>query len=146
MPSEAQDTKAMLANAILVQLGPEGGSAEQIARIAVVIWTATNGALSSVIGQHGVTALYKRSLQITRPAFPCLAQVQDDASQVTDFALLRATLAQQDSAVAAAANLALLGSFYDLLTSLIGRSLTDRLLRSAWDNLSSGHAAQDTST
>jgi hypothetical protein len=147
MPSEAQDTKAMLANAISVQLGADApGSAEQIASVAVVIWTATERALSPIIGLRGMSALYRRSLQLTSAAFPCLASIRDDLSQVSDFAMLRAALAHQDREVAAAANLALLGTFYDLVTSLIGRSLTDRLLRSAWENLSSGDAAQDTST
>lgn len=146
MPSAAQDTKALLANAIVVYLGPQAGSAAQIAHVALLIWTATSGALSPIIGQRGMTALYKRSLQVTCEAFPCLVAVQDEQSLVADFSLLQAVLAQQDDEVATAANQALLGTFYDLLTSLIGRSLTDRLLRSAWENLSSGHAAQDTST
>ena len=63
-----------------------------------------------------------------------------------DFALLRETLAQQSSGDAAAAVQAgLLKTFLDLLTSLIGAELTERLLRSVWNNNpSSDPTVQDT--
>ena len=40
---------------------------------------------------------------------------------------------------------ALLQTFYELLASLVGPSLTERLLRSVWAHSSSGPPAQDTS-
>jgi hypothetical protein len=61
-----------------------------------------------------------------------------------DFAGLRAALATQSSAEAADANAAVLQTFHDLLTSLIGASLTERLLRPVWGSLTGGDAPQDT--
>ena len=49
-------------------------------------------------------------------------------------------------AIAVAANAALLQNFQDLLTSLIGLSLTERLLSPVWDKPSSGQAEQDTAS
>jgi len=59
--------------------------------------------------------------------------------------MLSTALAEQEGPTAVAASVALLETFYDLLTNLIGRSLTDRLLRSVWESPTSGHPAQDTS-
>ncbi|MDI1261269.1 hypothetical protein [Aquabacterium sp.] len=140
MPNEAPSTKAILA-----QLAANGAHAAQAASIAVTTWTAMDVALSPIIGQRGFAALYKRSLQLTRVEFPCLATVQDSVLQLAEFSVLHAVLAQQSSATAAAASAALLENFYDILTTLIGRSLTDRLLRPVCETTSSGQPAQDTS-
>jgi hypothetical protein len=55
-------------------------------------------------------------------------------------------LAACSSADAANAAAALALTFRDLLTHLIGDSLTERLLRSVWTSPSSGNAAQDTAS
>jgi hypothetical protein len=140
MPNEAPGTKAILA-----QLAANGAHAAQAASIAVTTWSAMDAALSPIIGQRGFAALYKRSLQLTRVEFPCLAAVQDGVLQLAEFSVLHAVLAQQPSATAAAASAALLESFHDLLTTLIGQSLTDRLLRPVCETTSCGRPAQDTS-
>ena len=59
-------------------------------------------------------------------------------------AFLQAELAKQTAAEAAAAGTALLRVFHVLLTTLIGESLTERLLRSVWAHFLSGPAARDT--
>ena len=59
--------------------------------------------------------------------------------------LLPDVAAPLSEAEAEAAHCALLGNFRDLLTTLIGASLTDRLMRPLLDNTSSGSAVQDTS-
>lgn len=140
MPSEAQDTKATLAH-----LASTGAHAEDTARMALTMWSAMDTALSPIIGQRGFAALYKRSLQLTRTQFSWLASIQEGVAQVADFAPLNAALAEQTGPTAVAASVALLETFYDLLTNLIGRSLTDRLLISVWEKPTSGHPAQDTS-
>ncbi|MDO9002430.1 MAG: hypothetical protein Q7V20_03115 [Aquabacterium sp.] len=140
MPDEAPSTKAILA-----QLAANGAHEAQAASIAVTTWSAIDVALSPIVGQRGFAALYKRSLQLTRVDFPCLAAAQDGVLQVAEFSVLHEVLAQQDSSTAAAASAALLENFYDLLTKLIGRSLTDRLLRTVCETTSSGRPAQDTS-
>ncbi|MBC7701168.1 hypothetical protein [Aquabacterium sp.] len=140
MPDEAPSTKAILA-----QLATNGDHAAQAASVAVTIWSAIDLALAPIVGQRGFAALYKRSLQLTGVDFPCLATVQDAVVQVAEFSVLHAVLSQQENPTAAAASVALLGNFHDLLTKLIGRSLTDRLLRSVCETTSSGRPAQDIS-
>ena len=138
MPSETQRI-----DAALTHLAAQGETAAQIADTAVQTWHEIHTALSPVIGPRGVQALYRRTLYLTRSTHPWLAS-GPETPEPDDYADLRAALAQQTSAVAAAAHGALLHHFFDLLTSLIGGSLTERLLRSVWDRLPSGDAAQDT--
>jgi hypothetical protein len=64
-----------------------------------------------------------------------LGHVPEEDNPRVDFDALQANLAQQSSDIAAAASGALFQSFHDLLTTLIGGSLTERLLRSSWDSV-----------
>jgi hypothetical protein len=116
----------------------------RIADVALSTWHDFASALSPIIGMRGVAALYKRSLHLTSPAYPWLETVREGVDAPVDFAPLKAALLQQTAADAAAASGALLQTFHDLLASLIGPSLTERLLRTASDNPSSAPAPQDT--
>ncbi|MEO9078359.1 MAG: hypothetical protein ABI268_03505 [Rhodanobacter sp.] len=120
-----------------------GADASRVAAIAVAIWREVGTALSPIIGQAGVDALFKRSIYLTRGAHPALASVFDNSVQLDALAALDDALAQQASATAMASNIALLQNFQELLISLIGLSLTERLLRPVWDKPSSGQAEQD---
>lgn len=132
------------------QLVCESVDAVGIGDAAAVIWRRIEDALWPIIGHDGVAALFKRSLYLARGEHPCLALMFDALCTPSDFALLRETLARQPDAAAAAAYTGLLRNFVELLTKLIGSSLTEHLLRSVWDrpssgnNLSSGTAVQDT--
>jgi hypothetical protein len=112
---------------------------------ALVIWRTLQASLSPIIGHRGVAALLRRSLYLTRDAHPWLIPVSDTAAGQDLLAPLQSALLLQDEADAMAAHGALLGNFRDLLTTLVGESLTERLLRPVLDNTSSGAAAQDTS-
>lgn len=131
--------------ATLAQLAAEGAGSGRIADQAVATWRDVDAILSPVIGQRGVAALFKRSLHLTRAYHPWFATVRDDALHPDKLAAFQTALSQQTSADAAAANGALLQTFWDLLTHLIGGPLTERLLRSVWDDLSSSHTVQDNS-
>lgn len=123
-----------------------GADALRIAEMAVAIWKDISIALSPIIGQPGVVALFKRSIHLTHSAHPFLAAVLEDKTEPDEFIAMQGVLAQQASATAVAANVALLLSFQDLLTSLIGLSLTERLLLPVWEKPSSGPAVQDTTS
>ena len=103
-------------------------------------------AMSPIIGQPGVDALFKRSVHLTRGAHPCLAMVLEDTAVSVTLPALQDALARQASTAAMTANIALLQNFQALLISLIGVSLTERLLRPVWDKPSSGQAEQDTTS
>ena len=121
-------------------------SAAQVADATVAVWQDVDSALNPIIGSRGVAALYRRSLFLQRSAHPWLAGVIDGPGTAMDLATLKSVLAQQDSPAAAAAGGATLQTFHELLTNLVGPSLTDRLLRSVWATFLSGPAAKDTFT
>lgn len=122
----------------------EGADSATVAAAAVSIWQDVDVALAPIIGQSGVAALYKRSLYLTLVEHPYLVTAYEGSLRAGEFVGLNTALAQQTPADALAATIALLNTFHDLLTHLIGGSLFERLLRSVWDKPSSGDAAKDT--
>ena len=134
-----------IAAALAVRSGGPA-TAAQVADSTVAVWRDVYAALTSVIGVRGVDALYRRSLFLQRAAYPWLADASGSPDTATDLAALKAALAQQDSAVAAAAGGDTLQTFHELLTTLVGAALTVRLLRTVWASLFGGTPAKDTST
>ena len=121
-----------------------GASSEEVAALVTTTLVRIDLALSPIVGQRGMAALYKRSLHIARPMHPWLPTAAEGAESEMDLADLTAALATRTSADAAAAGAQLLKSFRALLTTLIGESLTERLLRPVWATLLSGPTARDT--
>ena len=117
----------------------------QIAAAVLAIWEEIDDALTPIVGPLGVVALYRRSLHLTAAQHPWLAGRDEGVLTDTDPAVLKSVLAQRSSAEAAAGGNAFLHTFHELLASLVGPSLTERLLRSVWEPPSSGPPAQDTS-
>jgi hypothetical protein len=122
-----------------------GADARRIAEASAAAWGAIDVALAPVIGARGSAALYKRSLHLARATYPLLADAHNAGSEPGDFSVLRTVLSRQTAADAAAAHDALLRIFHDLLADLVGRSLTRRLLQSAWEPPSSTDGEQDAS-
>ena len=131
-----------LAASLLSRVGTEA-SAVQIADGLATTWGEIEGALLPILGPRGVAALYKRSLYLIAPAYPWLNAVDTPANADSDLEPLKALLVEQSGPDAVAAGCALLQNFYDLLTSLVGASLTERLLRHVWVNTKGGLPAQD---
>jgi hypothetical protein len=123
----------------------DDASAEQVADAVVAICLEIDHALHPTIGHGGVAALFNRSLSLTAAAYPWLARDHPTVLAAFDPSSLKAVLVQQSSAEAAAGGHALFQSFRELLASLVGASLTDRLLRSVWAH-PSGASPQDTSS
>lgn len=143
MPVETQEGRGF-ATALARRVGDEA-SASQIAAAMVAIWQEIDAALTPIIGKGGVAALYKRTLYLTGTAHPWLVLRRDDLSTGVDLVALKAVLSQQSGAAAAAGGNDFLQTFHTLLASLVGLSLTERLLRSVWAGPSGGPPAQDTS-
>lgn len=138
---ESQESRE-LANA-LERLASQGGTIAQIAAAIASAWTQIEAALTPIIGERGVAALHERSLYLTRVNHPWLAAVPASTETRMDLTALNSVLAKQKSAAAAAGGGAHLQAFYELLCSLIGGSLTERLLCSTWSSSFTGRAAQD---
>jgi hypothetical protein len=124
----------------------EDASAEQVAEAIAALWQEIDQALHPIIGHRGVAALYHRSLHLTAAAYPWLAIGHRGLTAEVDPSALTTVLAQRGAAEAAAGGAALFQSFRELLTSLVGASLTDRLLRSVWAHPAGISPAQDTSS
>lgn len=104
----------------------------QVAGAAVAVWLQIDQALRPILGHRGVAALFNRSVKHTAARFPWLDQYPQDVLAVVDPSVLEAALLLQTAAEATAGVDSLFQSLRALLTSLVGSSLTDRLLRSVW--------------
>ena len=118
-----------------------------VAHTAFATWVEIDAALSTLITPLAMAALYKRALALTRSVHPLLNVIYNGPLLVGDYTTLRDLLAAQPVAIAAATDEALLQTFTGLLSKLVGPALTERLLSSVRDNLSSrGTAAKDAAT
>ena len=137
-----QNTKQGIQSA-LTELSNDGADASRIASGAIATLHAIDAALAPIISQRGVAALYQRSLFLVRPDFPWLVAVYEGALVPGDFSSLQTALQEQSVEDAMLGTTALLDTFHDLLSTLIGAALTDRLLGSLCDIPSRGDADQD---
>lgn len=110
----------------------DDSTAAEIADACAALWLELEAVLSPIIGARGVTALGQRSLYLASATHPWLAVRQPDSPGTLDAALLVSLLAQRSSDDAVAAGDTFLQTFRGLLSSLMGASLTERLLRTVW--------------
>jgi len=132
--SNTDDSSEEIAAWLMRAAGAGAGSKEVVATI-VAVFQDLDGALTPIIGPRGVAALFHRSLHLAVRSQPLLAAAQTGTPTTMDLNGLKMQLAAQTPAVAVAAAGVLLHTFHDLLGTLIGASLTERLLRSVWPPL-----------
>ncbi|ACU90321.1 hypothetical protein Dbac_2239 [Desulfomicrobium baculatum DSM 4028] len=103
-----------------------------IAKATSETWLLMSAQLTPVIGGNGVEAILKRSVHLTSVVFPWMtipdAQMDIDSLPVR----INALLAGREPVAAAQASSSLLITFTELLATLIGNSLTRRLLDPVW--------------
>lgn len=116
----------------LLHAAGDAPDAEAVAAAAIDVWRRMAARLTPVIGAQGVDVLFRRALLLTSRVFVWLAAVNNDDDADALQESLRRCLASQERAVAMAASVALLIRFSELLTSLIGETLTGRLLEQVW--------------
>ena len=116
----------------LLQSAGTGVGAEGVAASVVATCQDIDGALTPIIGPCGVAALFYRSAHLAAQRQPNLAGIHMGTPTAMDLGPLKLQLAGQTPADAAAAGALLLHTFKELLGTLIGPSLTERLLRSVW--------------
>lgn len=124
---------------------PAGSDSVQVASAVVAMWRDVHAVLSPILGRGGVAAMYRRSLALTARVHPWLRDPGAPAASndAPDLAALQAALAAQDSATALAAGGASLQAFHELLASLVGPSLTGRLLGAVLESPSRDLPEQD---
>jgi hypothetical protein len=136
--------ESALIAAPLAHRASAGAGALQVAQAVGAVWQEIDRELRPIIGQGGVLALLQRSGHLAAVQHPWLrAGLGAKGLDGLDAAALMAVLAQQDAAQAMACGNTLLGNFHGLLTSLIGASLTERLLRPVWGPPPISAPAQD---
>jgi len=112
-----------------------GQDATRTADAIVAAWEGIDSVMRVIIGKRGFNVLFLKSIEVTKPSYPWLAELSQDGQSDFDLKALRALLLKQDTIGFAAANDALLLNFLTMLVDLIGLSLTERLLRPALDPL-----------
>lgn len=112
-----------------IQWASEEAAVRDVAVQAVGFFRRAEAALSPIIGAQSVGALYQRSLHLTRSEHPWLAIGCGEWMQTDPLVLLENTVTRQTLGSASAAVQALLSAFRQLLSTLIGTSLTAQLLR-----------------
>ena len=115
----------------------------RVGDMLVSVWRDIDAALSPVLGKRGVAALYTRSIHVAGRTHPWLARLHPGSQSLMDLNELLESSAQQSNADVTAAAEALMHAFSELLTSVIGLSLTERLLRPVLNHISSAPVAQD---
>ena len=143
MPTLSEESRQIVAS-LAHRVGPDA----DIARVAQAIVSTLqdmDAALTPIIGPQGVAALYRRSLQLCTCAHPRLAGTYDRVQAALDLAALKSVLVEQSEADALFFGEVMLITFYELLTTLIGPSLTARLLRGVWEPSLSDTPSQENS-
>jgi hypothetical protein len=116
----------------LAQCAGGESDANALAEATVATWSQISARLARLIGARGVDTLLSRTVYLTSVYFPWLAMARDGERGAAPLDGVRERLARQDAPVAAAASCEFLLTFTVLLATLIGDSLTDRLLGPVW--------------
>lgn len=109
---------------------------------AVNLWIQLATQIISIVGEGGFNSLYTRSAFLARPTYPWLTVGASPPQADQRFEALKTSLQNQTPAQASAANILLLTTFTDILSSLIGEELTINILYVAW-NIDASDAVDD---
>jgi len=124
----------LLREEIRTALAPRAGllSADANVEATAATWRLVAAQLAPVIGARGLEVLFDRALHLTSTTYRWLAVSKDGSGSADPLPSLAECLLRQDPATAAEASYTLFLTFTDLLTTLIGESLTTRLLAPVW--------------
>jgi hypothetical protein len=125
---------------IRISLAERAGDAPDASAIAeafISTWHQVASQIIPVIGAGGVDVIFNRSLHLTCTAFPWLTIPGDHRDNAVLLASLKERLAGREPDAAAETSYTLLVTFVELLMSMIGESLTERLLSTVWEPPSS---------
>lgn len=105
---------------------------DTVAEATFIIWNLVATQLTPVIGTKGVDILFRRSLHLTSFSFPWLAMTDEYEDTPSLLSSTKARLANRETSDSTEAGCTLLITFTELLKTLIGESLTGRLLGKIW--------------
>ncbi|KOX65662.1 hypothetical protein AA303_01900 [Pseudomonas psychrophila] len=143
MSTLSEESRQIVAS--LAHLAGPNADTARIAQAIVSTLQDMDTALTPIIGQQGVAALYRRSLHLCTSTHPRLAGIFDSLQPGMDLIALKSVIVEQSEGDALFFGEMWLTTFYELLTTLIGPSLTARLLRDVWEPSLSDTLSQETS-
>ncbi|MEO4012591.1 hypothetical protein ACIQU2_25615 [Pseudomonas sp. NPDC098740] len=143
MSTLSEESRQIVAS-LVHRVGPNADIATVAQAIASILQDM-DAALTPIIGQPGVVALYRRSLHLCASRHPRLAGTYESVQASLDLTSLKSVLVEQSETDALFFGELLLTTFYELLTTLIGPSLTARLLRGVWEPSLSDTPSQENS-
>lgn len=103
----------------------------RVPETSAALWRDLARHLTAIIGERGFDALYARSLHQVGATYPWLTGPGQEDGKAS-FSQLRQRLQEQAMPAAGQASIALLCTFIDTLTLLIGELVTSSILRAAW--------------
>lgn len=115
----------------LVSYAGESPDAGTVAEAALTAWQEMAAKLQPLIGARGVDVLLRRALHLTKTTFPGLSINSSEVENAVLLENLKAELARRETPDAMEASFSLLATFTGLLATLIGESLTGKLLCTA---------------
>lgn len=104
----------------------------------ITLWLRLAAELVAIIGRSDFDSLYARTIHLVRMQHPWLVEGCDPT-----FNNLQTSLEGQEQATSYVASVALLSTFTNVLTQLIGESLTTAILKSAWSQETADTAAKE---
>lgn len=140
LSEESRQIVASLAH----RVGPEADSAK-IAQAIVSTVQDIDAAITPIIGHQGFVALYRRSLHLCASTHPGLVALCNSVRDDMDVTALESVFIEQNEAEVLFFGEVLLTTFYQLLITLIGPSLTARLLSGVWEHSLSDTPSQENS-
>ncbi|MDY0747557.1 hypothetical protein SNE35_23845 [Paucibacter sp. R3-3] len=122
-----------------------GGNSDSltVAQAFAEIWGEIEASLHPILGRRGLTALFRRSAHVSAPQCAFLAILAEGEMDLVARDELVSVFCSQTADTALDGGSLLLNSFRELLSTLIGAGLTERLLQSVWSSPTSGPSAQD---
>ena len=117
----------------------------KVANAIASMFEDAQASLVPILGPKGVAALYRRSYFLCTAKHPQFATTYESLGVAMNLVELRGLLANQTKEDAVFFGEEYLKSFYELLATLIGRSLAARLLLDVWANSLSGANPQEIS-
>lgn len=126
-----EDRKKLIAQ-LLTPRSPTNADAGAIADRALWSWERIAFHLKPLIGETGFQSLYQRAIHLAAPECPGFTQLRRGSTTDKLFQTLRGDLMLLDEAATQHCSNALLNSFIELVSSMIGDGLATQILHSAW--------------
>lgn len=129
-----RDARELLPSALWQSVN-SGADGHAVAEELVKGWVQIEERLAPILGRRGLAVLFRRTLQIAGAQVSWIASAEQVSTGELNIAALAAACAGQPPSSIAQGGAIFLQSFYDLLSSLIGVTLTAQLLFPVGDTL-----------